>query len=113
MDGHCASSGENIHVVGEIDDDETGRLAAIPDPLIKLSFEMDGHCASSGENIHVVGEIDDDETGRLAAIPDPANLCRKKPPDFVNANTMVARFIAQVYSNKMISYEFSLCNCIS
>jgi hypothetical protein len=47
-------------------------------------------------HMHIVGEITDDETATLAALPDPDRYDPAQPPDFVNANAVTARVIAQV-----------------
>jgi len=52
--------------------------------------------SSADQRMHSIGEIADDATGDLAALPDPYSA---EPPDFVNANTMVARLIAQVLND--------------
>jgi len=75
---------------------QDSRSLAIMLLLRHLRAEPEVMNRTSNATMHIVGEITDDETALLAALPDPDRYDPAQPPDFVNANAVTARVIAQV-----------------
>jgi hypothetical protein len=88
---------------------QDSRSLAIMLLLRHLRAEPEVMNRMSNATMHIVGEITDDETALLAALPDPDRYDPAQPPDFVNANAVTARMIAQVWFWLHFHLPTSLC----